>query len=68
MISDIITELPARRDQQVKVVSTQDGFRHVPIWFINSDQDPELVCEVKVGVIPNAKQSLKRREDKRNTI
>lgn len=60
MISDIITEIPGRRGQRVKVTSHRGGHRYVPIWSINKEQDAEMLCEVKVGVVQESRDLRNR--------
>ncbi|XP_078310599.1 uncharacterized protein LOC144618459 [Crassostrea virginica] len=41
----------SRASNAVHVQSLRPMFRHVPIYDINSEQDHELLCEVKVKTI-----------------
>lgn len=35
----------------VQVQSTRPKYRHVPIYNIDSEQDPELLCDIKVKML-----------------
>jgi hypothetical protein len=48
---DIISEI-GRRGGKVNVMTIYSTHRFIPIWEINKQQEPSLLCEVKVKVKP----------------
>lgn len=47
MHSPVLQEISLGSDG-VRVQSLGPSHRHVPVYDINAEQDPELICEVKV--------------------
>lgn len=50
MHSPVLREISKNRNV-VQVQSTCPKYRHVPIYDIDSEQDPELLCDIKVRVL-----------------
>lgn len=50
MHSPVLREISKNRNV-VQVQSTWPKYRHVPIYDIDSEQDPELLCDIKVRVL-----------------
>lgn len=47
MHSPVLREI-SKNTNAVEVQSTRPKYRHVPIYNIDSEQDPELLCDIKV--------------------
>ena len=56
--SDIVME-NGRRGSMTKVTAISRGQRMVPLWEIDNNQEPTLLCQVKVKVSPLNKKRRK---------
>lgn len=50
MHSPVLREI-TENTNAVQVQSTRPKYRHVPIYNIDSEQDPELLCDIKVKML-----------------